>query len=460
MTEPSTTTTAKRYLPNWLAVPKGAVLQGILTAGSCVVLVKAMGFGKDLVVASRYGTADALDAFAMAYIIPALTATIFGGVHDALVPAHAEYYENDRREDAGRLMANGLTFFATCLAMVLLTLGFFHHGIVEIIANGFPEEKQALTRELFLQLLPFAWCLGVSYYLSAWLNSHKQFLVAAIAPAVIPVCSILALQWIPGDGIHVLVHATQAGGILLVLAVVWALRRQTGVKVLGWNWRSPEMRRLVWESLPLLAGPLVTAGLPVVDMYMAGHHESGDVSVLGYSEKICSIFFAVLATSVGTALFPFLADLSAQGKWHGLQQKLHQYLLLTALVAIPLVGLVWWLAPWIVSLLFERGAFQASDAERVAAVLRCHAIQIPFYVAAVLNSHVVMAMRSGRFMLLTTLVNLSLNVVMNNLLIGPFGLAGIPLATAFVYLLSAAMLYGYIRRQVTVRSVEPSPVLP
>jgi putative peptidoglycan lipid II flippase len=443
---------ASRFHLRWLAIPRGVILRGVLTASSCAILVKAMGFGKDLVVASRYGTADALDAFGMAYLLPALTATIFSGIHDALVPAHTDQQENVGAAAADRLAANGFSLYGLLLALVLAALGLCSQWIIPQLANGFPEEKQALTRELFLQLLPFAWCLGVSYYLGAWLNSHKRFLMAAIAPAAIPVCSALALLFFNGDGIHILLHATQVGGALLVATLAWPLWKKTGVGLVAWDWKNPETKRLFKEWVPLLAGPLITAGLPLVDMYMAGHHDSGDVSVLGYSEKICSIFFAVLATSVGAALFPYLAELAAQGKWKCLLARLHQYTAIIVAASIPIVVGLWFLSPWIVSLLFERGAFAHGDVERVAVVLRCHALQIPCYVAAVLASHVVLAMRSGKFMLLTTLVNLTLNVILNNLFIGPFGLAGIPLATAFVYLLSALMLYAHIRRFARRRS--------
>ena len=39
----------------------------------------------------------------------------------------------------------------------------------------------------------------------------------------------------------------------------------------------------------------------------------------------------------------------------------------------------WWLAPWIVKLLFERGAFTARNTEAVTEVFRYGLIQIPFF---------------------------------------------------------------------------------
>ncbi len=436
----------KRF--RWLTGHSGAILSGILTASSCAILVKLTGFGKDLVVASEFGTSEALDAFAMGYLLPALTANIFSGVHDALIPAHAESVESGQEMAAAEMAASGFTLYSFILAGVLLVMGLLSTSIVARMAGGFNLQKQELTVHILRQSLPFAWCLGVSHYLAAMLNCHRRFLAAALAPAFIPLCSAVALLAVPQAGIETLLHSTQIGGVLLVVSLIWAIRRKSNQPLLRFNWGEPSVKRLTRDCAPLLAGPLITSGLPVVDNIMAGHLSCGDVSVLGYSEKICSIFFAVMATAVGTALYPYLAELSAQRKWDKLLSSLHRYTLIIVGISLPIVAALWLLAPWIVGLLFERGAFQASDVARVSQVLRCHSIQIPFYIMAVLASQVVMAMRSGKFMLLTTLVNLTLNVLLNLLLVRSLGLPGIPLATAGVYLVSATMLYLYIRRSI------------
>ena len=104
--------------------------------------------------------------------------------------------------------------------------------------------------------------------------------------------------------------------------------------------------------------------------------------------------------------------------------------------------------------MLERGNFTSTDTQRVAAVLRFYSLEIPFYIIAVLASRVVVALRASNFMLLTTVVNLTANILLNYLFIQFFGVKGIALSTAVVYFLSALMLYAYILAAVRKRQSE------
>ena len=119
---------------------------------------------------------------------------------------------------------------------------------------------------------------------------------------------------------------------------------------------------------------------------------------------------------------------------------------------------MWLGAPLIVKLLLQRGHFAAEDTENVAAVLRCSVFQIPFYIAAVLASRVIMSMRAGHFMLVTTVVNLAANIVLNLLFMRWLGTPGLALATACVYALSAAMLYTWMLRRLSRMAAADSSI--
>jgi putative peptidoglycan lipid II flippase len=429
----------------------------MLTVGGLTMMVKAMGFGKDLVVAGKFGTADALDAFLMAYLIPSATATVFSGALDALIPAHAEAQETKSESAAHRLAANGLWVYAGGLAVVFTLLFFCCGGLIPMLVPKFSPEKQALTGELLRQLLPFGWLYGVALYFVAWLQANRRFFISALAPAAIPLCSILFLFFGPSQlGVSNLVTGSLVGGFLLCVILLVSVLR------LGYGGIQPcrvgdgATPRMIRDSLPLLAGGLLTSGLPLVDTTMASYLDQGSVSVLSYSEKICGIVLALLGTSVGQALYPFLASQAAKKDWVGLRSRIVKCSGLIAASSIPIVLGIWLTAPWIVSILFQHGAFEAHDSTRVAEVLRYQAAQIPFYIAAVLASHVVSSLRAGNYMLFTTVVNLAMNIGLNLLLMRIFGLKGIALATTGVYAISALMLYQYIFREIRRRQAIPA----
>lgn len=432
----------------------GAIVAAMMTVGVLTMVVKLAGFGKDLVVAGRFGTADAVDAFMLAAMLPGMIAGILSGSLDALVPAHAQMRADHGEEQAGALAANGLRLYAGVLLGAMMLLYLVSAPLVSLLAPHFGPEKHALTLELLRWLLPFGWCYGISLYLGEWLQTGKKFAAAALGPALIPVCGVLFLLAGPKDwGIRNLAAGTVLGSIMLVAVLIRFVRRTGANPFL----RSPELRAqtrsMARESLPLLAGSLLTFGIPLVDTTMAALLDPGSVAVLGYGEKICSIVLALLATSAGQVLYPYLADQAAHRDWSGMRRRLLKTAGLIAAAAIPATAAIWFSAEGIVSLLLERGAFGAGDADRVAAVLRCQALQIPFYIAAVLGAQVVNALRAGRFLLVTTTINLGLNVLLNWLLMQWLGLPGIALATAGVCVCSALMLYTFIFRELKLREL-------
>lgn len=427
----------------------------MITVGVMTLGVKLAGFGKDVVVAGKFGTADAMDAFLLACLLPTLTASIFaGGMPDALLPAYAAEREEKGRAAADNLASACFRWYMTALAGVMLAIWAVSPWLVPALAPTFGPEKLALTRELFVLLLPFGFLFGLSQLLNTWLQANRHFALAAAAPAIVPAVSLVVLLAAGGTlGIYSLVWGTLIGAMIQLGLLVRAVRKnsQAGLWTAA---ASPESRRVVRESLPLIACGLLMCGMPMVDQMMAAWLPAGSVAVLSYSEKICSIVLSLAAISAGQALFPFLAEQAGRRDWLGLRRTILKYSGIITAASLPVVAVMWFGAPFIVKLLLERGRFAAEDTGRVAAVLQCSALQIPFYIAAVLASRVIMSMRAGRFMLVTTAVNLTANIILNLIFMRWLGAPGLALATACVYALSAAMLYTWMLRRLPRMAAE------
>ena len=154
----------------------------------------------------------------------------------------------------------------------------------------------------------------------------------------------------------------------------------------------------------------------------------------------------LVATAVGEVLLPFLSERVAAGDLKGLRAMLFKFSGLIAGAMVPLSAMLWISAPVLVSMAFERGEFTAVDTERVATVLRFYSLEIPFYVAAVLASRVVVSLGATGFLFLNAVVNLSVNIGLNLLFLERMGVAGIALSTVFVHLISGVMLFAYVLR--------------
>ena len=83
---------------------------------------------------------------------------------------------------------------------------------------------------------------------------------------------------------------------------------------------------------------------------------------------------------------------------------------------------------------------------------------LPFYIASVLMSRVVVSMQANSFILVITALALVNNIVFNRLLMVHYGAAGIALSTAIVYFVSTLVLFVFLQRRITrLIASAPSP---
>ena len=427
-----------------------AMLSGFVMVAGLTLLAKAVSFFKDATVAHHYGTADSLDAFLLAFsFLSFLAAVLGGGVPEAFLPAYTATKHNHGLGHAQRLGVQATLWHGGILVLVGGLVVVLAPAILATTGRGFSPQKQAVAVDALRWLFPYFVLYGMCFHLSTWMRAEKRFALASSVP-LLPPLTIIACLLAAGKGasINALVVGTNFGVLLQALVLVGAVKLQLP-RDNAWlsgcvsTWEPRNRTVLVNASSYLLAG-LIFNSSAIVDQMMAAWLESGSVAVLSYSEKICGIVLALTATAASEAVFPYFADHVARREWAALKASLLRVTGAILLVAVPLALVLALLAPQIVAVLFERGSFSHADTERVAAVLRFAALQIPFYISGILASRVAVAMQATRFTLIASMGALVCNAGLNYLLMQRMGVAGIALSTAVVHLLSTIALYVFI----------------
>lgn len=90
----------------------------------------------------------------------------------------------------------------------------------------------------------------------------------------------------------------------------------------------------------------------------------------GLRQPVAVLILGIGAVSVGRAALPVLADVQSRGDTARARSMALKWSLLMVLAGAGAVALGWLLAPWGVSVLFQRGAFTAENTQAVAQVLR------------------------------------------------------------------------------------------
>ena len=419
------------------------MVSGFLLVALLTMVGKIVAFAKDALVADKLGTADELDAFMLVFGFFTFAGSVLaGGLPESFVPAYADLRERRGLRRAYRLGVQCTAFHFAALLICGSLLALTAPWLVAWTTKGFDPPKQALAVDLLRGLLPFLLCFGLAQHLGAWLRAGKTFLLTASAPMLVPLGIVIALL-LAGDKVNAwtLVSGTVWGAVAHLTVLLVAIARRLPRSLTWWrcslrHWE-PGLRMVLCNALPFLIGGVAFGSAVVVDQTMAAWLTAGSVAVLGYSDKVCAIVLAVTAGPASDVLFPHFADLVAKRNWNGLRRRLLTSAGVIVTAALPMTLALCFLAHWIVGTLFERGAFGPQDTQRVAAVLRYAAFQIPFYILGTVAARVAVSLQASRFMLMIAFSALVLNASLNWLLMRHLGAAGIALSTTIVHCICA-----------------------
>jgi putative peptidoglycan lipid II flippase len=130
----------------------------------------------------------------------------------------------------------------------------------------------------------------------------------------------------------------------------------------------------------------------------------------------------------------------ADNNWSGVHHTFKTYALLITFLSIPITAILFLFSESIISVLFERGAFEAEDTRLVGQVQAYYVLQIPFYILGILTVRLISSLRSNHILMWGAGISLSLNIILNFVFMRWLGVSGIALSTACVYAVSFLFL--------------------
>ena len=418
------------------------IFAAMLTVGTLTAAVKVVSTFKEMVVARQFGVSDGLDALLIAYLLPSFAINVVAGSFNAaLVPTYIQVREQEGHQAAQRLFSSVVVWSAALLIGVSILMGFAAPYLLPILGSGFTPEKLTLTRQLFFILLPTLPLSGLFATWVAVLNANERFALAAITPVATPIVAI-ALVYGMGDvwGIYAFAVAMIAGAIVEGILLASGLARRGISLVPRWHGFSPAMRQVMKQYAPMIAAGVLMNSTVIVDQAMAATLGAGSVSVLSYGNKAVAMMLGVGSLALSTAILPQFSHMVAAKDWSAVRHTLKTYARLVLMSAVPVTVGLMLVSRFIVMMLFERGAFTASNTLEVAAVQNLYLLQMPFYLVGMLFVRLISALGANYILLWGTAISAVMNVTLDYLLMKWLGVSGIALSTSIVYIAALAFL--------------------
>jgi murein biosynthesis integral membrane protein MurJ len=270
-----------------------------------------------------------------------------------LVPALVRHIDAGDRRASERVAGGflGMTLLAlVAIAPVAIALGPLVLRFASLGGAGpriAASSQVEVGRLLIIMFIPQIFCYGVIGTATAVMNSRQRFALAAGAPAVENVGTIivlLATAAIYGTSTSVasvppgemlLLGLGSTGAVLLHAATQWWGARRVGVTLLPRRgWRDPEVRVVIRRALPSLAQASLLA-LQVLTLMGLANRLPGGIVAFQIALNFYYLAIALGATPVALSLLPRLARMHLDGDVAGFRDALVRGFALGFFVTIP-----------------------------------------------------------------------------------------------------------------------------
>ena len=427
------------------------MIKHIFTNSAGILVSRILGFLRDLLTASILGANIYSDIFFVAFKLPNLFRRIFaeGAFTQVFIPAYAK---------SNRKIAFSTVIFLQFISFILilsLVVTLFSTLITKAIALGFDQNTVELASPLVAICFYYLPLIFMVTFFAALLQYRHHFATTAFSTALLNISLIIALLISQNMDKYTITFylswAVVAGGILQVLVHLIAVKKLK-IKFFTTNFR--KKRRDIKQSkfykqfYPAVFGSSSAHIAAFLDTWLASFLVSGSISYLYYANRVFQLPLALFAIATSVALFPTIAKAIKKGdELKALKFLKKAFYILFALLGISsLIGIVF--DNFIIWLLFERGAFEASDTAQTSTILTMYLIGLlPFGLAKIFSLWLYSYEKQGLAAKIT-MKSLLWNIIFSLLLILPYGAVGLALASTlsgFILLHLTLKEFGYKR---------------
>jgi putative peptidoglycan lipid II flippase len=365
---------------------------------AAVMASRVLGLLREMMFAGLFGGSKWMDCFYLAFKVPNLLRDLFaeGALSQAFVTTFSKKLKSEGDRPAW-VLANKMMTLAAVFMSLITVLGILAAPwVVDFLTSlsrsgnsprSYNPEEVALTITMVRVMYPFILLVSLSALVMGMLNAKNVFGMPALSSCFFNLGSMIGgasigwwmdPEWGPrsliGFSIGVVI-----GGLAQLVCQFPSLRRVGYRFALDFQWRDSGVRRILRLMGPaVIAASVVQVNVVVNAMFAYGVGE-GAVSWLSYAFRLMQLPIGVFGVAVATVTLPALSRAAVNGIGPDFKPTLARGLRLVAFLVLPsTIGLVL-LAEPIVSVLYERGAFDAVDRMQTAAALRAYGYGLLFY---------------------------------------------------------------------------------
>lgn len=402
--------------------------KNIFGVGVMTGISRIFGFIRDMLIARFLGAGRLSDIFLAAFKLPNLFRDLLG--EGALSAIFIPMYTDMKKEE--NFAKNVFSWLMVILLGLTIVFEIFMPLVIWALAPGFAEDPGKMQLTVTIARIMFFYVIFIcgAAFLSAVLNAHSRFLLAAFMPVMLNIMLILALCasiWY-GHGIilYVMAGTVVLSGIIQFFVLLSRIRRKHfGLRLIVPHWNSQ-----IKSMFKRFCVSLVGSGfyqISIIVGTLVASFESGAVSWLYYSDRIVQLPFAMIGLAVGTVLMSSISNALADKNMRSVYIQQNSSMRRSMMLIVPcMIGLVV-LAEPIIRFLFQYGAWTPESTHAVAMAIKIQCLVLPAMLISQIYSKTLYASQDVNTPVRTSIVSLGVASVMYLALFPVVGYLSIPI---------------------------------
>ncbi len=406
---------------------------------------RLLGLVREVLIARFLGAGIVSDAFFTAFKLPNVFRRMFaeGAFNAAFVPLYARRIEEDGEAVADEFAKEAMAALFVCVAAVVVIFELTMPWSLSLIGYGLERAIDPVTglspyylAVIYAQItMPYLLFMSMAALFSGILNTRNYFALAAAIPILLNLFMITALvaadmagweQKYIGYG---LASAVAISGIAQMGAVLWGCKK-IGVKI---GFKRPRLTPGV-KRLAILGVPgMISAGITQINLLIShsiATMQQSAASWLTYADRLYQLPLGMIGIAMGIALLPALSRRLRAGDVVGAKQSLNRAAEIAAFLTIPAAFALAVIPDFLISGLYQRGAFTPETTLQVTKALRMFAYGVPAFVMLKVLTPAFFAREDTQTPMIYAGLSAIINIGLGLYLFKSIGFQGLALATS------------------------------
>ena len=421
------------------------LLKSTAIIGSLTLVSRLLGLVREVLIARFLGAGIVSDAFFTAFKLPNVFRRMFaeGAFNAAFVPLYARRIEEDGEAAADEFAKEAMAALFVCVAAVVVLFEITMPWSLSLIGYGLERAIDPVTglspyylAVIYAQItMPYLLFMSMAALFSGILNTRNYFALAAAIPILLNLFMIAALVsaglagWEQKYIGYALAAAVAISGIAQMGAVLWGCKK-AGVKI---GFKRPRLTAGV-KRLAILGVPgMISAGITQINLLIShsiATMQQSAASWLTYADRLYQLPLGMIGIAMGIALLPALSRRLRAGDTVGAKQSLNRAIEIAAFLTIPAAFALAVIPDFLISGLYERGAFTSETTLQVTKALRMFAYGVPAFVMLKILTPAFFAREDTKTPMMYAGLSAVINICLGLYLFKSIGFQGLALATS------------------------------